>query len=57
MVPGAAGAVLAAAGGGELIGHLFGRGLAPWAACVIGSVFLLRLGSELNYVPPAREDD
>lgn len=53
MVPGAAGAVLAAVGGGEVAGHVFGRGLSPWCSLVIGSVFLLRLGAELNRTPAA----
>jgi hypothetical protein len=57
-VPGPASGVLAAVGGGEVIGHVFGRGLSPWCSLVIGSVFLARLGAELHRVPsppPAQE--
>lgn len=56
-VPGIASAVLASVGIGELVGHLFGRGLAPWTGMVVGAVYLARLGAELNRVPapPARD--
>lgn len=52
-VPGLASGVLASVGGGEVIGHVFGRGLSPWCAIVIGAVYLARLGSELNRTMPA----
>jgi hypothetical protein len=53
MSPGLAGAALAALGFGELVGHVFGRGLAPWVSCCVAAVFLLRIGAELNAPPPA----
>jgi len=42
-VPGLAGAGLVALGAGEVAGHVFGHGLAPWVASVTGGVFLLLL--------------
>lgn len=57
MFPGLAGAALAAVGAGQLVGHVFGHGVAPWVACCVAAVFLLRMGSELNYVPPATGDE
>jgi hypothetical protein len=44
---------------GELAGHVFGRGLAPWVALTIGGGFGLLLASELNRAPrpaPRRDD-
>lgn len=51
MIPGIAGAALAATGIGELAGHVFGRGLAPWVACTVAAWFLLQIGRELNTPP------
>lgn len=51
MAPGLACAVLASAGGGEVVSHVFGHGLAPWTACCIAAVFLGRMGAELNRAP------
>lgn len=42
-VPGVAGAALVSLGAGEVTGHVFGHGLAPWVAAVAGGVFLLLL--------------
>jgi hypothetical protein len=50
FAPAAAAAV--SAGLGELAGHVFGRGLAPWVALTVGGVFALWMAAELNAVPP-----
>jgi hypothetical protein len=42
-VPGLAGAALVSACGGEVTGHVFGHGLAPWVAGLAGGMFLLLL--------------
>jgi hypothetical protein len=42
-VPGVAGAGLVSLGAGEVTGHVFGHGLAPWVAAAVGGVFLLLL--------------
>jgi len=57
-LPGLAAAAAVSVGLGELAGHVFGRGLAPWVALTAGGVFALRLAAELNHVPPppARDD-
>jgi hypothetical protein len=52
MLFGPAAAAAVAIGTGELAGHIFGRGLAPWVALVIGGGFGLWISSELNSVPP-----
>jgi len=57
FAPAAAAAV--SAGLGELAGHLFGRGLAPWVALTLAGGFGLWIASELNAAPqpaPRRED-
>ena len=46
-VPGLAGAAMASVCTGELAGHVFGHGLAPWVAGLVGSVFLLLLDRRL----------
>jgi hypothetical protein len=51
FAPAAAAAV--AAGAGEVIGHVFGRGLSGWTALAIGGAFALWISAELNSVPPA----
>ena len=57
-LPGLAGAALAGLGGGEVAGHVFGRGLTPWVACVIAAVFLVRIGAEINApAPTPRQPD
>lgn len=43
LVPGIAGAAMISLGAGELAGHLFGRGLTPWVALMVGGVFALLL--------------
>jgi len=57
FAPAAAAAV--SAGVGELAGHVFGRGLSPWVALVMGGGFGLWMARELNSVPPPapRQDD
>jgi len=57
FAPAAAAAV--SAGLGELAGHVFGRGLAPWVALAIAGVFGLWMSSELNAAPPPapRQED
>lgn len=56
FAPAAAAAV--SAGLGELAGHVFGRGLSPWAALTLAGGFGLWIASELNAVPdPPRRDD
>ena len=47
VVPGLAGAAMVSVGAGELTGHIFGRGLAPWAAIAVGGVFALLLDRQL----------
>ncbi len=49
FAPAAAAAV--SVGAGELAGHVFGRGLAPWAALTLAGVFGLLLARELNSAP------
>ena len=51
MLPGIAGAVLVAAGLGQVAGRLAGRGLGPWVSIPIGGVFLIALGREINAAP------
>lgn len=50
-VPGVAGAVMVSLGLGELAGHVFGHGLAPWVGIVVGGAFALWIGSEVNRAP------
>ena len=57
MWPGIAGAACISIGLGEVTGHIFGRGLAPWVALLAAGVFALWLGSEVNRPPPAPRDD
>jgi len=57
FAPAAAAAV--SVGLGELAGHVFGRGLAPWVAMALAGGFGLWIASELNAAPrpaPRRED-
>ena len=49
---GPAAAAAVSAGIGELAGHVFGRGLAPWVALALGGAFGLWMARELNSVPP-----
>jgi len=53
---GPAAAAAVSIGLGELAGHVFGRGLAPWVAIVIGGGFGLLLASELHAAPRAPID-
>jgi hypothetical protein len=60
MLFGPAAAAAVSVGVGELAGHVFGRGLAPWVALAAGGAFGLQLARELNSVPPPvlpRHDD
>ena len=45
------GAVFLAVGLGELAGHVWHRGLAPWVGLAVGGVFALLFGAELNRQP------
>ena len=47
VLPGVAAGVLASVACGEITGHLFRHGLAPWAGCLVGSLFLLALDRRL----------
>jgi hypothetical protein len=51
--PGLAGAYWIAVGVGQIAGHIFARGLAWWVTAVVGGVFLVRVGSEINATPTA----
>jgi hypothetical protein len=57
--PGLAGAAAIAVGAGEVAGHVFGHGLALWAGLLVGGVFLVRIGAEVNAAPtePRPPDD
>lgn len=57
--PGVLGAAAVAAGCGEVVQRVFGRGLGWPAGLVVAGVFALLFGRELNQPPPAprREDD
>ena len=46
-VPGLAGAGAVAVCAGEVTGHVFGHGLAPWVGGLVGGVFLLLLDRRL----------
>lgn len=46
-VPGIGGAAGLSVCAGELAGHVFGHGVAPWAGGLVGSVFLLMLDRRL----------
>lgn len=48
MLPGVAGAALVSAGGGQIAGHVFGRGVAPWVAITLAGVFVLLAAAETN---------
>jgi hypothetical protein len=50
-LPGLGGAAGFSVGVGEIAGHVFGHGLAPWVGLAVGSVFALWLGAELNRAP------
>lgn len=52
MLFGPAAAAAVSVGTGELAGHIFGRGLAPWVALLLGGGFGLWIARELNSVPP-----
>ena len=43
LVPGIGGAAVISVCTGELAGHVFGHGLAPWVAGLVGGVFALLL--------------
>jgi hypothetical protein len=43
LLPGIGGAAMVSVGAGELAGHVFGHGLAPWVAVAVGGVFALLL--------------
>lgn len=47
-LPSLAGAVLVSVCAGGFAGHVFGHGLTPWVAGVVGGVFLLWIGTEIN---------
>lgn len=47
LVPGVAGAAAVSVCAGELAGHVFGHGLAPWVAGLVGGVFALALDRRL----------
>lgn len=47
LVPGVGGAVMVSAGAGEVTGHVFGHGLAPWAGILVAGVFALALDRRL----------
>jgi len=51
MLPGLAGAALVSVGVGELAGHVFGHGLAPWTSLALAGGFLLWIGAALNQSP------
>jgi hypothetical protein len=51
-LPGLTGATAVSVGAGEITGHVFGRGLAPWVALVVAGVFALWIGASLNAAPP-----
>jgi hypothetical protein len=59
MVPGVAGAAAISVGAGVIVGHVFGHGLALWVGLVVGGVFAVRIGAEINApvpVPPRDPD-
>jgi hypothetical protein len=53
VLPGLLGAAAVSAGLGELAGHVFGHGLAPWVALLVAGVFALWFGVEVNRAPRA----
>lgn len=55
FAPAAAAAV--SVGLGQLAGHVFGRGLAPWVALAVGGGFGLWMATELNTPPAPRQED
>ena len=52
MLPGIAGAAAVSAALGELAGHVFGHGLAPWVGMLAAGGFALWFGREINAQPP-----
>lgn len=56
-VAGVAGAAAIALGAGELAGHVFGHGIAPWATLLVAGVFSMWFGAEMNRVPAAARGD
>lgn len=55
---GPAAAAAVSVGLGQLAGHVFGRGLAPWVTLTLLGGFGLWVAAELNAVPPApRSED
>lgn len=42
---------------GQLAGHVFGRGLAPWVALAVAGGFGLWMATELNTPPAPRQED
>lgn len=55
FAPAAAAAV--SVGLGQLAGHVFGRGLAPWVALTVAGGFGLWMATELNTPPAPRQED
>lgn len=55
FAPAAAAAV--SIGLGQLAGHVFGRGLAPWVALAVAGGFGLWMATELNTPPAPRQED
>jgi hypothetical protein len=47
LLPGIGGAAMVSVGSGELAGHVFGHGLAPWVALGVGGVFALLLDRKI----------
>jgi hypothetical protein len=56
-LPGLAGAAAVSVGAGELAGHIFGRGLAPWVTLGVGGMFALWIGAAINQVPHPPSND
>lgn len=51
MLPGLLGAAAVSAGLGELAGHIFGRGLAPWVSLAVAGGFVMWIAAAINHVP------
>lgn len=47
LVPGVAGGALVSLGSGEVVGHVFGHGLAPWVALTVAGAFALAIDRRL----------
>lgn len=50
-LPSLTGAALVSACTGGIAGHVFGHGLTPWVGGLVGGLFLLWIGTELNRAP------